>query len=319
MAEKKYSRAASASKHTYQRKRQRGRQERQRRILTIITTVIGGVLLIGALYFFGNQPAIGEIPAGAGEQYQQLEQSRSEEGFPILGAMDAPITLKLYTSFDCSNCADQQNLMNELLPRLRGDDIALHFVPIVPPQQIEFQNTEFATKFALCSNRFDRFWEYQEALYDWQEFQQRAYASARLFDGIERLGLDREEMQACVRGSLVENTISEATNAAAALIGFSQYGFPLFAVNLEIIPPNAPGELPTLGQINAALDAAINSLTDSPQATTTEKEIASTLTPIPEATSLPIPTTAVSGAATEPPTATPKPSPEASSTANPDR
>ena len=258
--------AGSAMKQTRQRKRQRGRQQRRQRWTTIVLVVVAGIVLVGALFIFGNQPARGGIPAEALERYGEIPQGRSEEGFPTLGAETSPVTLKLFTSFDCGHCAAQGELLNQLVSRFAADsEISLQFIPIVAPRMMEFQNAEFATKFALCSGRNGRFWEYQEALYSWQQYEQRAYASARLADGVENLGLDRSEVETCVRGSLVEATIDAALAAAEAQLGFNQYGFPLFVVNLEPITPAAPGDLPTLEQIQNALDAAITALEEGNQ------------------------------------------------------
>ena len=78
--------AGSAIKQTRQRKWQRGRQQRRQRWTTIVLVVVAGIVLVGALFIFGNQPATGGIPAEALERYSEIPQGRSEEGFPTLGA-----------------------------------------------------------------------------------------------------------------------------------------------------------------------------------------------------------------------------------------
>ena len=302
--------AGSAIKQTRQRKRQRGRQQRRQRWITVVLAVVGGIILVGALFIFGNQPATGGIPPEALERYGEIPQGRSEEGFPTLGAEASAVTLKLFTSFDCGRCAAQGELLNDLLQRFTTDsEISLQFIPIVAPRMLEFQNAEFATKFALCSGRNGRFWEYQEALYSWQQYEQRAYASARLANGIENLGLDRSEVEACVRGSLVEQTIDTALAAAEAQLGFNQYGFPLFAVNLEPITPATPGDLPTLEQIQNALDAALTALEEGEEEVTVPEDTADeaapaettpTMIPATEVPAIPVP--GVAATATLPPT-----------------
>ncbi|MCY4008572.1 MAG: thioredoxin domain-containing protein [Anaerolineaceae bacterium] len=240
-----------------------------------MVAIVGVVaLLLIALFIFGNQPAAGEIPLEARERYSAIPQGQSEEGFPALGAMEAPVTLKLFTSFDCSNCASQGELIHQLLPRFaEAMDVSFQFIPIVADRMLEFQNAEFATKFALCANPYQRFWEYQEALYAWQTYAQRAYSSARLADGIENLGLNRSEVEDCVRGRFVTTILDAAIAAADAQLSFGQYGFPLFVVNLEPILPSAPGELPTLEQIHLALDRALEEAATT-QETESESEAA---------------------------------------------
>ena len=250
----------SAIRQTRQRKQQRGRKQQRQRWYTIFLIVAISILLLFALFFFGNQPAEGEIPSVTLEKYTNLMKSQSEEGFPTIGSMDSRVSLKLFTSFDCSVCSKQLDLIDQLLPRFESNGgVSFQFIPIVTDVMLEFQNAEFATKFALCANQHDRFWEYQEALYSWQEFEQRAYSSARLGDGIIRLGLDLDGIENCVRGRNVDTVIEAAIAAAETQLSFNQFGFPLFVVDLEPILPNAPGEFPTVEQIQSALDRALES------------------------------------------------------------
>lgn len=256
--------AGSAVRQTRQRKQQRGRKQQRQRWYTILVIVAILILFLFALFFFGNQPAEGEIPSEALEKYANLTKYQSEEGFPTIGSMDSKVALKLFTSFDCSVCSEQINLIDQLLPRFDiNSGISFQFIPIVTDVMLEFQNAEFATKFALCANQQDRFWEYQEALFSWQEFEQRAYSSARLRDGIVKLGVALNEIENCVRSRNVDAVIEAAVAAAESQLSFNQFGFPLFAVNLEPIIPNAPGEFPTIEQIQNALDRALEAETAS--------------------------------------------------------
>lgn len=296
--------AGSAIRQTRQRKQRRRQSQRQQRLLSIVLLLVGGVVLVGALFIFGNQPATGEIPADALERYEGYRQASSEGGFPMLGDAESSISLKLYTSFDCARCAEQAELLQELLPRFAaGSGVSLQYIPIVPPRMLEFQNAEFATKFALCAGRSGRFWEYQEALFDWQEFEQRAYSSARLRDGIEQLGLARAAVEDCVRGNRVNATINAALEAAEAQLGFNQYGFPLFVVNLEPIAPTEPGTLPALEQVNAALDAALAAALTADEEAAAEGDIGDAESASDEATEAATPTPAFTAtvAATEEP------------------
>ena len=63
----------------------------------------------------------------------------------------------------------------------------------------------------------------------------------------------------CVRGRNVDTVIEAAIAAAESQLSFNQFGFPLFVVDLEPILPNAPGEFPTIEQIQSALDRALES------------------------------------------------------------
>ena len=256
--------AGSAVRQTRQRKQQRGRKQQRQRWYTILVIATIFILFLFALFFFGNQPAEGEIPSEALQKYTNLTKYQSEEGFPAIGSVDSKVSLKLFTSFDCSVCSVQVDLIDQLLPRFDiNSGISFQFIPIVTNVMLEFQNAEFATKFALCANQQDRFWEYQEALYSWQEFEQRAYSSARLRDGIVKLGVALNEIENCVRGRNVDAVIEAAIAAAESQLSFNQFGFPLFVVNLEPIVPNAPGEFPTIEQIQNALDRALEAETES--------------------------------------------------------
>lgn len=233
---------------TVERRRQREiEQRRQRRIIAAVVAVVI-VVLAFVLFLIANQPTEAVIPEDAVAKYDGLPQFTTEEGFPGLGDPNAPVTVIEYSSFDCPHCATfHEETVPALLDRVRAEEIAFVFVPMYGTGGI--QNGQGAARAALCAGEQGAFWPYHSTLFSWQKvYANTAFQGNRLASGVEALGLNRGEWDACITSDRVDQVTQAAFTAAAAVPGFG--GTPSVTVNGANIPNR-------LIDINTAIDQAL--------------------------------------------------------------
>lgn len=204
-SKKKSSDSSRARSRDRRRERQKERRDRQRLIYAAVVVVV--VLAAAAIFIVVNQPADAPIPAGTLDRYDGIPQGVTEENYPILGNPDAPVRVEEYSNFSCSACALYHSRTADALVNLvREGVISYTFIPVTITGGVA--NSPGATKAALCAGEQGQFFEYHDALFDWQvTFGNKAFQQNRLVTGVENLGLNRGRYDDCVGSSRIEDTI----------------------------------------------------------------------------------------------------------------
>jgi protein-disulfide isomerase len=161
-------------------------------------------------------------------QFDGLAQSTTEQGFPIVGVMDAPVTVELYTSFTCSHCADfNRDVLPVIVDYVIAGDVQLVYIPA------EFPNPDLARKVsetAFCLSEQGVFWQFQDVLYrnarDLGAVE--AYTDARIDDYVAQVGADADLLADC-RASGRAVGVIEAAATQAQVDGLT--GVPSVSVN----------------------------------------------------------------------------------------
>jgi protein-disulfide isomerase len=86
---------------------------------------------------------------------------------------------------------------------------------------------------ALCAGQQDKFWEYHDALFGWQDFGAFAFAYDRLIEGAVNLDLDASAFETCLNGEDTLPTLDAAQSFAQGTPGFT--GTPTILLNGEIV------------------------------------------------------------------------------------
>jgi protein-disulfide isomerase len=260
---------AAGRARTRERQQERERRQRRQRRITIVVAVVAVVVLATALIVIANQPAEAPIPEQAAAKYEGIPQSKSEEGYPVLGDPDALVQVKEYSSFDCTHCADfHDGVLPALLDRVRAGDISFEFVPLYGTGSVA--NGQGAARAAICAGEQGAFWTLHDALFSWQRlYGQQAFTRNRISTGIDNLGIDRSAYNDCT-GSDLPGNVLEASFADVKNLGSDFVGTPTVTVNGVAVGL-------TLDAINAAIDERLAQTSDQPSAEITE-------VPMPEAT-----------------------------------
>ncbi len=293
--------APRASSRSAVRRQERESERRRRRIITFAVIAIVIVVAAGFIFAIVNAPAEAPIPEVSLARYADLTVSRDEDGFPRLGAANAPIKVVEYASFDCSHCREfHEQTADALVERVRAGYISFTYVPLYGYGSIV--NGQGAAKAALCAAQQNRFWEFHDALFDWQgRYVNQAFTNNRILSGVDALGLNRSTYSACVSSGTEDAVLNAARTRQQGLLNFS--GTPTVTIN-GIVPLDENQQpLQAAEAIIARIDAEIarlGSLPATPEATlAVEATAEATLEPTAEATE-------VEAAATEAAEATPE-------------
>lgn len=227
-------------------------------MITVIAAIIVVVVLAAVALILANQPSDAPIPEGAIARYEGIQQSRTAKGYPRLGDPASPVQVQLLSSFDCTACRTlHDELMDDLLQRVRAGEIALTFVPLYNTGSIT--NGQGAAKAAMCVADQNSFWPYQDALFAWQgQFANQAFTQSRLVSGVDALVLDRLAFELCSRSGSTDAVLSEARIDAGNLLNF--IGTPTLTIN-GVVPVDENGQ-PASGApaLLDAVDRAIETI-----------------------------------------------------------
>jgi protein-disulfide isomerase len=252
-----------AGSRSEQRRREKEQQQRRQRMILIAGAigVVAVLVLIGLIV--NTLPADAPIPQGVVERYQGVPVSVTDQGYARLGDPQvARVRVNEYSSFSCPACMSfHEEVFFQLLDRVKAGEITFTFVPMGTfggPGGVE------AARAASCVAEQDprAFWAYHDTLFNWQsQFAAQAFTLNRLRTGVERLGLNVDQYNACMSSPRPQNVVDRAEAEGRTVPGFG--GTPTLTVNgVEI-------DAFDLSAINAAIDAALVQAGGAPQTDTT--------------------------------------------------
>ncbi len=261
---------------TMERRKEREQQKKRQRQITFL---VGGVLVAVVaivLLVLINQPAEAPIPEASLTRYESIPQSKTEEGFPVLGSDAAPVKVVEYASFDCPHCADFHDLAwPGVVDRIRNGEVQFTYVPYWGTGGIA--NGKGAALAAVCAGEQGAFWPFHDALFEWQvTYVNTAFSQNRFAGGVSNLNLDKAQWDSCMGSTLPESVVTAAENAFRLQ---NATGTPALFVNGSIVPEASASAL------NQAIDAALaqSSVIPTPLTEVTPEVTAAESTP--EATS----------------------------------
>ena len=150
---------------------------------------------------------------------------------PVLGRRDAPVTIVIFSDFECPFCAKVEPRVSALFERYRGE-VRLVFKNQPLPMH---ERATLAAKAALAADEQGKFWEYHRAL-----FAKRALDRDSLEALARELGLNVSRFRAAIDGDGVERRIG-ADLLEAQRLGVK--GTPTFFVNGRRIIGAQPNEV----------------------------------------------------------------------------
>lgn len=204
--------AKNSRSRARERKEQRERQRQQQRMLLIVGGIVVVVLVLGGLVLLSSLPAEAPISEESLERYENLQQSFTSEGFPVLGNPDAPVEVVEFSSFSCPACGTfHDTVFPQLLPRIERGEISFTFVSL----QFSGNNVEGASRTAVCAGNQGEFWVMHDALFNWFGlYAGTAFQSNRLSAGIAALNLDVDEYNQCFRSTETESVLAAGQSFA---------------------------------------------------------------------------------------------------------
>lgn len=151
------------------------------------------------------------------------------EGAPVDGPDDAPVTLVEFSDFECPYCGRFYPTF-KLLKQNYGDRLRVvyrHF-----PLTNIHPNAWKAAEASMCAHEEGRFWEYHDRLFQNQE----ALGTAALVQHAEAVGLDRGDFEECLASGRYQERVQSDLDAGRT-VGVS--GTPALFVNGIQVPGGA--------------------------------------------------------------------------------
>lgn len=233
-------------------------QQRQVPIWRSPTALITGVALVAGLIVviavnWGQAPS----PVASSLNLPPTSYDPQLVSGETLGRADAPVTLEVWSDFQCPFCGQ---LARTYLPRLVADFVADGQLRIVP-RDVDFvgrgdpnESVEAAVA-ASCASDQGKYWQYHDVLLWNQVGENRgAFNDARLVQMADQVGLDRAAWDQC-RSDPARTAAVAATTSAALAAGIN--GTPTLMLNGVVTTSGMPRTYEELaGAVEAALAAA---------------------------------------------------------------
>lgn len=130
--------------------------------------------------------------------YDELPASIDADGFPTLGATDAPVTLTLFGSYDSrATRIAHEDIITDMLPRVQDGEMRIVYVPLSGTGTGD--NGRNAALAALCAGEQGAFWPYHDRLFALGRMMgDSAHTDTNLIATADALALDRAAWDACL-------------------------------------------------------------------------------------------------------------------------
>ncbi len=159
---------------------------------TWLTLAAALVVAIGVGRAVVDQGRISQQSAPAPELQQKSPQAVSVfPTDPIRGPADAPVTVVVFSDYQCPYCADVEPLLSEVVQNPPGRKVRVVWKDFPLPQYAESQP---AAEAAQCAALQGKFWEYHDALFA----EQGKLGAARYQEIASSLGLNSATFQQCL-------------------------------------------------------------------------------------------------------------------------
>lgn len=233
-------------------------------LLWTVAAAVIGVVVIGGAILLTQKPSTSSLgnPISPGV----LTPADIPANGTTLGNPSAPVTLDLYSDFQCPHC---QAFAFEIEPKLitnyiRSGKLKLVYHDFIVNDKGGTESTDAANA-ALCANDQGKFWPYHDWLFANQHSEgSGAYTKDRLKTMGGLLGLNASQFNSCVDNGQHNAEINSAQSSVPSDAG----GTPASYVAGKLINGAAgAGYLPSYEELAAAIDAALNpSASPSPSA-----------------------------------------------------
>ncbi|MEQ8672025.1 MAG: thioredoxin domain-containing protein [Aggregatilineales bacterium] len=149
------------------------------------------------------------VPIEVPEVYATIPQSVTESGFPVLGDLNAPVEVMLFSSFSCPGCEQyHREIFPEILPYIQRGDVRFIFVPQLTGS---LTGAERAARAALCAGNQGKFYEFGDILFQFhRNYDNLAFVNENINEAVAVLNLDSDAWRACFGGDDVAETIADS-------------------------------------------------------------------------------------------------------------
>jgi protein-disulfide isomerase len=238
--------------------KERRRQQQRRQRLLMILIISGLALLVAGILI---APTIGEALTPVGEITQITPTPRPLADGAAMGDPEAPVRIEVYSDFQCSACLI---FAKDIEPQIAETYVPTGQVYLVYRQfpflddRVPGNESKQAANASMCAAEQDRFWDYHDILFaNLRGTNQGSFTDKRLIAFAEALNLNMDTFEECFRANRYATEIN--TDLAEGRAANVQ-GTPSVFVNGQQL---TPGRVPSFGDIQQAVEAALTTSGDS--------------------------------------------------------
>lgn len=177
-----------------------------------------------------------ELGRFAGIDLSMIPTGLTEEGDPVMGSPDAPVTIIDYSDYQCPHCA---SFSKNTLPQIVKNYVKAGQVRYIHKDMaILGEESQWAAQAAHCAADQGHFWEYHELLFEKQSGEnQAAFSRDNLKQYAADLGLDMTSFNQCLdQNEYADRVVKETQQGKQRGVK----GTPSFFVNNEFVEGDVP-------------------------------------------------------------------------------
>jgi len=169
----------------------------QRQQIILTTGILIALLALYVVVLLVNARTDTAGLANAAALYAGLTRRMSNDGAPILGALEAPVTIVVFLDYACPHCGLYQSTLSSFIEQsVRTGQARLEIRLLAG---LDPAGSPLAARAALCAGAQNAFWEMHDELIRMQASGSREpFTTERIRASAEKLGLNTEELLRCV-------------------------------------------------------------------------------------------------------------------------
>jgi protein-disulfide isomerase len=210
-------------------RRKRQARARQQQLMVVGIVAVLAVLAAAWLIWPTLQP-VGEIATVAAKEYPLADGS-------ALGPADAPVLVEVFSDFQCPNCKEFVDAVeNQLIDTYgAGGKVRIdyrHFIVI--DGNVGGTESRQAAEASECAAQQNQFWPYHAIVYaNWRGEGVGAFSNQRLVAMAETIGLDMNAFNSCFNGNQTAGIVND-DHALGQSRGVN--GTPTVFINGSMVP-----------------------------------------------------------------------------------
>jgi protein-disulfide isomerase len=187
---------------TRKRKAERTLERKRKQQLYLLVGIIVAMILIVGGIAAAQMNFTSTVPSdttGGGENseggtYAGLQRGLTEDGLPILGDPDAPLSIVEFSSFGCGHCMNfHDSQFMQLLPLVADGTVNVVFGPVTNSFSVP------ASAASFCALDQGKFWEMHDILFGYLgAYGGNAYTADKITSAAQALSLDMDAFNACL-------------------------------------------------------------------------------------------------------------------------
>jgi protein-disulfide isomerase len=230
---------------------ERRRRQRRQRLLVILGIFLAALVFVGLLV----APTLRDMFGPVGEFTRITPMPRPQEDGRAMGNPDAPVTIEVFSDFQCSACATFGLNVEPQIAETMVEEGQVYLIYRHYPfldDTVPTSESDQAANASMCAAEQGMFWAYHDIVFaNWQGVNQGFYRDSRLVAFAESVGLNMDTFNACFTENRYQPEI-QADRTRGEQMGVT--GTPSVFVNEVQI---APGFVPSFQQIQQAVEAEL--------------------------------------------------------------